>query len=210
MTCQRLTLIVACLIASTAMGRGVAPDLFDDIYAKGKPLESSLQTLTARFTETSSSPLLARPLVASGTVSVIRPSRVAMHYTVPEIRSVIIDGGRLHIVWPSQGLDRSTPIGASEKRIQQYFVGQSPEQLRSHFTINAEPAELNRWHVVMTPKRKQIQAGMTTLELWIDRTSVMLTSMRMVFPGGSTKRLDFDDVRINPTIDEAVFRVPPP
>ena len=58
----------------------------------------------------------------------------------------------------------------------------------------------------MTPKRKQIRDGLTTLELWIDSTSVMLTSMRMVFPGGNTKRLDFHDVRVNPTIDEGVFR----
>ncbi|MEO7132644.1 MAG: outer membrane lipoprotein carrier protein LolA, partial [Vicinamibacterales bacterium] len=209
MTCQRAA-IVACLLASLAMSRGSAPDLFDEIYARGKPLESSLATLTAHFTETSHSPLLVKPLVASGTVSVIRPARVAMHYTVPERRSVIIDGGRLYITWPSQGINRSTPIGATEKRIQQYFVGRTPEQLRSHFTISAEPAESNRWHVLMTPKRKRIRDGMSTLELWIDRTTVMMTSMRMVFPGGNTKRLDFDDVRINPTINEALFRVPPP
>lgn len=208
MTCQRLALIAACLIASLAMTRNSTPDLFDEIYARGKPVEASLRTLTARFTETSHSPLLVRPLVASGTVSVIRPSRIAMHYTVPERRSVIIDGGRLHVVWPSQGLDQVTPIGATEKRIQQYFVGQTPTQLRSHFTIDAQ-AEPHGWFVSMTPKRKQIKQGLTTLELWIDETSMMLTSMRMVFPGGNTKRLDFSDVRVNPAIDEAVFSPPP-
>lgn len=208
MTCQRPALIAACLLASLALARDSAPDLFDEIYARGKPLESSLRTLTARFTETSHSPLLVRPLVTSGSVSVIRPSRIAMHYTAPERRSVIIDGGRVHVVWPSQGLDQVTPIGAMEKRIQQYFVGQTPAQLRSHFTIDAH-AEPRGWFVSMTPKRKQIREGLTTLELWIDETSVMLTSMRMVFPGGNTKRLDFSDVRVNPAIDEAVFRPPP-
>ncbi len=210
MTCQRATLIVAALIASAAISLDATLDLFDEIYARGKPLESSLQTLTARFTETSHSPLLARPLVATGTVSVIRPSRIAMHYTTPERRVVLIDGGQLRIVWPSQGLDRSTPIGPTEKRIQQYFAGRTPEQLRTHFTISADVADANRWHVLMTPKRKQIRAGLTNLELWIDRRSVMLASMQMVFPGGNTKRLDFDDVRMNPSIDEAVFRWPPP
>lgn len=210
MTCQRVALSVACLIASMAMSRGAAPDLFDEIYARGKPFESSLKTLTARFTETSHSPLLVRPLIASGTVSVIRPSRIAMHYTTPERRSVIIDGGRLRIIWPSQGIDRSTPIGTTEQRIRQYFVGQTPAQLRGHFAISAEPADANQWRVLMTPKRKQIREGMTTLELWIDRTNVMLTSMQMVFPGGSSKRLDFDNIQVNPAIDEAVFRAPPP
>ena len=52
----------------SAIGAGAAaPDLFDEIYARGKPLETTLKTLTARFTETSQSPLLARPLVARGT-----------------------------------------------------------------------------------------------------------------------------------------------
>lgn len=210
MTCQRVALIFAGLIASAAISLGATPDLFDEIYARGKPLESSLRTLTAHFTETSNSPLLARPLIASGTVSVIRPSRIVMHYTTPERRTVLIDGGQLRIIWPSQGLDRSTPIGATERRIQQYFAGRTPDQLRSHFTISAEPADANRWHVLMTPKRKQIRDGITTLELWIDRSSTMLTSMHMVFPGGNTKRLDFVDVRVNPAIDEAVFHPPSP
>ena len=34
--------------------------------------------------------------------------------------------------------------------------------------------------------------------------------MRMTFPGGDTKLMEFEDVRINPSIDEAVFRAATP
>ena len=84
MTARTRTLLAASLIAS-ALGVGAAGlDLFDDIYARGKSVETTLKTLTARFAETSQSPLLARPLVARGTIAVVRPSRIAMHYTVPD------------------------------------------------------------------------------------------------------------------------------
>ncbi len=151
-------------------------DLFDEIYARGKSLETTLKTLTARFAETSQSPLLARPLVARGTIAVVRPSRVAMHYTVPDSRTVIIDGGTLRVVWPSHAIDRTTSIGAMEKRIQQYFVDTSPKQLRSHFEIDARVASdrPDAWFLTMRPKRKQIRDGLSQLELWIRQDSVML------------------------------------
>src|SRR4051812_19702351 len=37
-------------------------DLFDDIYQRGRGIDSTLKTLTARFTETTTSPLLTRPV----------------------------------------------------------------------------------------------------------------------------------------------------
>lgn len=209
MTAQpRPALLVACLIAAT-LGVGAAvPDLFDGIYARGKPLAASLKTLTARFAETSQSPLLARPLVAHGTIAVVRPARIAMHYTVPDSRTVIIDGGKLRVVWPSHAIDRTTPIGAMEKRIQQYFVETSPTQLRRHFDIAAQLAtdRPNAWFVTMTPRRRQIREGFSRLELWIQQDSVMLSAMRLIFPRGDSKLLEFEDVRINPPIDEAAFR----
>jgi outer membrane lipoprotein-sorting protein len=208
MTAQRMpTLFVACVIASAIGVGAAAPDLFDEIYARGRPLETTLKTLTARFSETSHSPLLARPLVARGTIAVVRPFRVAMHYATPDSRTVIIDGGTLRVVWPAHAIDRTISIGAMEKRIQQYFVDTSPKQLRSHFDIEARVAtdRSNTWFVTMRPRRKQIREGLSQLELWIQQDSVMLVAMRIIFSSGDCKLLEFDDVRINPTVDESAF-----
>ena len=40
----------------------------------------------------------------------------------------------------------------------------------------------------------------------IPMVSVMLAAMRMVFPSGDTKLMEFEDVRINPAIDESAFQ----
>ena len=94
-----------------------------------------------------------------------------------------------------------------EKRIQRYFVDTSPKQLRSHFDVDARIASdrPDAWLLTMRPKRKQIREGLSQLELWIRQDSVMLSAMRMIFPSGDSKLLEFEDVRINPTIDESAF-----
>ena len=210
MSAQQLPRLVAmCLLASgLIIARVAAADLFDEIYARGRPIDATLKTLTAQFSETTESPLLIQPLVSQGTIAVVRPLRLAMHYSAPDRRSVIIDRGRLRIVWPSRGIDRSTPIGSIEKRIQQYFVDTSPSQLRSHFDIAARVASdrPGTWFVAMTPKRKQIAAGVSQLDLWIGTDTVLLAAMRMVFASGETTLLEFSDVHLNPAIADSAFQ----
>ncbi len=200
-----LTVLVVMMLSAD---RAATADLFDEIYAKGRPLEESLKTLTARFVEESTSSLLTRPLVARGTLAVVRPDRIVLHYLEPERRTVLIDGNTMRLVWPSHSIDQRVPIGAQQRRIQQYFVDKSPAQLRSHFDITATdaPTQPTAWLVTMVPRRKQIREGLTKLELWIERDTVMLSSLLMTFPNGDTKRMAFEAVQVNPAIDEAVFK----
>src|SRR5207247_11191832 len=88
----------------------------------GSDINATTTTLTARFTETTTSSLLTRPLVASGIVVVERPSRVVLHYQQPELRDVLIDGDRLTVSWPGRHIRDVTNIAAANRRIQKYFV----------------------------------------------------------------------------------------
>jgi hypothetical protein len=57
----------------------------------------------------------------------------------------------------------------------------------------------------MAPTRSQIKQGLTELHLWIDRSSMLLTAMRMDFPNGDTKLMAFEDVKVNVPVDPAIF-----
>jgi outer membrane lipoprotein-sorting protein len=186
-----------------------APDLFDEIYARGRGIEASLKTVTARFTETTTSSLLSRPLVAQGTLAVERPSKIVLRYSDPEQRTVLIDRNRLTLVWPSRSIRQQTDIGAAQRRIEKYFLDKSPAELRRNFSITAVEADdrAGTWRVTMVPKRKQIQQGLTRLELWIDRTSTLLTAMRMTFPNADTKLMEFENVVVNGPVDPKAFSV---
>jgi outer membrane lipoprotein-sorting protein len=201
------SLVMASLLgARPVTGEG---DLFDELYARGQAQNAGLKTLTASFVETSTSSLLTRPVIAHGIAIVERPSRVALRYADPEARVILIDGDRMTMSWPAANIRSIKDIGASQRRIQSYFVDSSPGELRSHFQISASEAgdRPGTYLITMVPKRKQILEGMTRLELWLDRTSLLLAALQMTFPGGDTKLMTFTDVKPNAPIDPAWFTI---
>jgi outer membrane lipoprotein-sorting protein len=206
-----LVCTIAAAFASLALhAASPAPalrDLFDEIYARGRATETSLKTVTAHFTETTTSSLLSRPLVAHCTLAVERPSKVVLRYSTPELRTVLIDRGTLTLVWPSRAVRRQSDIASAQQRIDKYFLDKSPDELRKNFEITAVEADdrAGTWRVTMVPRRKQIQQGISRLDLWIDRTSVLLTAMRMTFPNADTKLMEFDNVVVNGPVDPKMF-----
>lgn len=181
-------------------------DLFDELYQRGQKQNGGMRTFTAAFTETTTSALLTRPLIARGTVAVERPGRVALRYTEPDERLVLIDGDRMTVSWPSRGVLQTKDIGASQRRVQKYFVDSSPKELRGHFEVTARTAaDRPGYLVTLVPKRKQIKEGLSRLELWVDPDTLLLSAMRMHFPNGDTKLMAYTDVRTNVPV-EGLFR----
>jgi outer membrane lipoprotein-sorting protein len=205
----RLAAVVAIAVTSGGTApRGARADLFDDLYRRGQAANGGLRTLTATFTETTTSTLLTRPLTAHGTVAVERPARVALRYTEPDDRIVIIDGDHMTIAWPSRGVQQTKDIGAAQRRVQKYFVDSSPAELRSHFAITTrELPDRAGYLVTMVPARQQIKEGITRLEIALDPSTLLMTAMQMSFPNGDRKRMTFSEIRPNAPIGPGVFRL---
>jgi outer membrane lipoprotein-sorting protein len=207
-----LLALVCALALAAAISQRIAasgPDLFDELFKQAQAKNDAMKTLTASFVETTSSTLLTKPLVSSGTLAVVRPSRIVLRYTQPDGRIILIDGDTMTISWPSRHVRESRDIADSQKRIHKYFVNSSADELRRHFTIIARLAEdrPGTYLVTMVPKRKQILEGLSRLELWVDRTTAVMAAMKMSFPNGDTKLMTFSDVKPNAPIDPSTFSV---
>ena len=210
---MKLLFVGVCLVAMVVSAsaalrqRTERADAFDDLYRRSQSVNKTLKTLTARFTETTTSSLLTRPLVSHGVVAVERPSRVVLRYNDPELRVVLIDGGQLTISWPGRNIRQARDIGAAQRRVQKYFVDSSPDELRQHFDIETRETDrpARAYHLTMVPKRKQIQEGLAELELWVDQSSQLLSAMRMKFPNGDSKLMEFEDVVPNAVLDPSLF-----
>ena len=187
---------------------------FDELYRRGQKANDSIRTLTARFTETTTSSLLERdrPLVARGLLYVQRstPPRVALHYTEPDVRTIVIDGNRMFTSWPSRNINTQSDISRAQKNVQQYFKPGDAGALRRVFDIDLRDtsARPGTREVSMVPKRKQISETLSRLELWVEETSGLLKAMRMTFANADTKLMEFDAVTPNAAIDPAVFNAP--
>jgi outer membrane lipoprotein-sorting protein len=201
--------VVAVLLVAVPAAPSARADLFDELFKQGQAKNGAMKTLTASFVETTTSTLLARPLEARGTLAVERPSRIALRYTDPDQRLVLIDGDTMTMSWPARNVQQAKDIGATQKRIQKYFVDSSPSELRSSFTIDAREADdrAGAYLITMVPKRKQILEGLRRLELWVDRTTQLMTAMKMTFPNGDTKLMTFSEVKPNAPVDAALFRL---
>jgi outer membrane lipoprotein-sorting protein len=215
---RRSIRLLACALVQLAVGgalvasQAASPtDLFDQLVTRTLATRQSMTSIRARFTETTTSSLLEKPLVSHGTVIAAPPGRVLMTYSDPERRIVAVDGKSLVIVWPDRGEREKIDISQMQKRIDQYFTGASVAQLRSMFDIAAEPDSTIRDtdRVDMRPKRKQIKEGLERLELWIDREKLLLVQMRMTFPGGDRKTIRLDDIAVNVPIPEGTFQIKP-
>ena len=203
--------IIVAVVASTSfqaqqqsMPVGPAAETFDQMYEQGQRRNAAMKTLTARFTETTTSSLLVRPLVARGTVLVERPSRVALRYTEPDNRVIVINDKTLTSSWPTtRTLDIATAMG----RVQKQFVNGSAADLRREFEIDDRQTQgtPGTYYVSMTPKRKQIREALARLDLWVDRESLLLSRMRMTFASGETKTMTFEDVVPNPPLPPGAF-----
>lgn len=211
---------VALCLAATAIGTTSAapwgagaadaastPDLFDEIYRRGAPVEKTLRTISASFVETSTSTLLKAPQVARGTLVGRRPGQVRLDYEGSDARTVIVNGNALLIDWPSRQLKETRDISGTMRRAQRFFGATTPAELRKHFDIVAADAadRPGTWHVSFTPKRRQMREGVERVHLWIDRGSLTLRAMKMDYPGGDTRLMEFADVRLNPPVEAGTF-----
>jgi outer membrane lipoprotein-sorting protein len=183
---------------------------FDELYRRGQLANAGLKTLTAHFTETTTSALLTRPLVEQGTLAVERPAKVILNYTVPDTRTVLIDGDRLVLSWPGRNINQTKNIKQVQSRVQKYFVDSSPAELRKSFDIDVIDTERRAGtdHISLLPKRKQIREGLTRLDLWVDQRTQLLAAMRMTFANGDAKLMTLDNVVPNAVLNPTTFAAP--
>jgi outer membrane lipoprotein-sorting protein len=197
--------------ASQAAPRPSPGDLFDEIYGRGAPVEKTLKAVSASFVETSTSTLLKAPQVSRGTLVGRRPNQVRLVYSGVDARTVIVNGNAMSLDWPARHLKETRDIGGTMRRAERFFVMSTPAELRKHFDIQAVEADdrAGTWRVTFTPKRAQMREGVSRVHLWIDRDSLMLLALKMVYPGGDTRLMEFSDVRINPPVDANAFAIAP-
>ena len=183
---------------------------FDELYKRGRQLNADIKTLTARFTETTTSSLLERPIVESGMLFVERATpRVAMRYDDTD-RVLFIDGDRMTTLWPSRRIKQSRDIRDARRRLQGYFDDASAAELRRVFDILLRETSTRpgTHEVEMTPKRRQISETLGKLELWVDDSTALMRAMRLTFANGDTKLMEFESVTPNVALDASVFSVP--
>ena len=207
-----MTMLVWLLVLGLApVGTSASPDdRFAQIFNRTLLKQQSIHSVRARFTETTTSSLLATPLVAHGTLIGARPARVRMTYTDPEAKTILIDSKTLTIVWPDRHEHEQIDIAETQKRIEQDFTHASLDDLRAMFQIAIAPDTVVQGtdRIEMIPRRKSMKAGLARLDLWINRETDLLVQLRLIFRGGDQKTITLDDIVVNVPVTDEMFTTP--
>jgi outer membrane lipoprotein-sorting protein len=198
------------VLSATAMAAQKPVDPLDVLFARGRTGQASVTSISAKFTETTVSSLLLKPVVAEGTVIGAKPIRVVMNYLTPVARTVWLDANRLVVVWPGRSDREEVNIAEMQKRVQKYFVDASAKELRQSFdvTLSTDPGLHDADLLDMTPKRKQIKEGLGRLRIWIDPVRLVMVKMRIDYADGDVRTLEFRDIVLNEPVDDRLFVIP--
>ena len=63
------------------------------------------------------------------------------------------------------------------------------------------------YQIDLVPRRKQIKQGLERLQIWISREPMLLSQIKMTFPGGDSDTVTIMDAQLNVPIPANVFDV---
>lgn len=201
--------VVVCLFRA---GVTAGPqDFFDQLHRRIAAAEAQRTSVRARFTETTISSLLAKPVIRHGTLIASKPDRIVITYAPPEPKTIVMKGAQLFVIRPNlPEKDRveTIDIGEIMKKVNHYFTNASPDELRRAFTIRAfpDPDVPGGSRIDLIPRRKQIKRGLEHLQLWVSPDD-MLAQFQMTFPGGDTEIFKLDGVELNVALLPGAFDV---
>ena len=205
------------LLGGLARGSVHAADAFDLLHARLAAAESTRHTIRARFTETTTSSLLAKPLVARGTLvgeksamgqlTGHKPSRLLIRYTSPERKVILFEGDRLWVIRGERQGPERIDITQIMRNVNKYFTNATPDQLRRAFNVRAfvDPEMPAHYQIDLLPKRKQIKQGLERLQIWVRADIYMLAELKITFAGGDTDVFRLDDVELNAPVPPGTF-----
>jgi outer membrane lipoprotein-sorting protein len=203
--------VVGCLLPrGTVAG---PPDYFDQLHRRIAAAEAQRKTVRAHFTETTTSSLLAKPVVRHGTLLGAKPDRIVITYAPPEPKTIVMNGPRIFVIRPNlpeKDSVEATDITEIMKKVNHYFTDASPDELRRAFTIRAfpDPGVPGGSQIDLVPRRKQIKQGLEHLQIWVSAND-MLAQLQMTFAGGDTETFKLDVVELNVPIPPGAFDVNP-
>lgn len=208
------------LLVAVAAGVGVAradsPDIaelsggakLDALIAEVSQRQKSLGSLRARFVQVKESELLAEPVEATGTLSFAAPDRVRWDYAAPQPMVIVVADGLLTTYHPELARAEVVKVSRGQRRLVGIIAGsQSLEDIRSRFRISLADRADEPYHLTLEPATMAVKRRLDEIRIDIDRELLLPVTVEYLEADGDRTRYDFSAMELNPSVDEAVFRL---
>jgi outer membrane lipoprotein-sorting protein len=174
-------------------------------------VQESIRTLSAEFTETVSSALLKEDVVGRGKVYLTKPDAVRWEYTLPEEMRFVIANDEYTGYFPLRKRAERRDIHRWSEQLFRFLgLGQASDELSRFYTITLVDGDagIPGTHVLrLDPIKKRVRKRMDEVRFWIDAESFLPRRVEYKAQNGSTRRIDFTSMDVNPQLAASLYVV---
>jgi outer membrane lipoprotein-sorting protein len=165
-----------------------------------------IQSVQAVFTQEKHLEILAEPLVSRGRLLFAAPDKLRWEYEAPLPSVLLMDGDRVQRFVKTGGAwteDASAALPAMSfvmQEISRWMNGRF--DANPDFEARLEPGG----RIVLSPRKEALAAVIEKITLQLAETPGVIDTVTVYEDDRNFTRLAFDNVRVNPTIEPALFR----
>jgi len=178
---------------------------------------SSFRQATAHLTRLTYTAILKDTTRESGELRLLRragKALVRIEIQEPDARSYSFEGTTGLVYYPKINTVQVWDLGKNRSLIDQFLLlgfGSSGKALAKNYGISPAGEETiggrRTTHLVLTPKSATLRSQFSEIELWIPLDAPYAIQQKLHQPGGDYYLVTYSDVRLNPGLPDAAFRL---
>ncbi len=180
----------------------------------------SFHQATAHLTRLTYTAILKDTTKETGELRLSREGKkvlVRIEMQDPDARSYSFEGATGLVYYPKINTVQVWDLGKNRSLIDQFLLlgfGSSGKALAKNYAISAAGEETiegrRTTHLVLTPKSATLRDQFSKIELWIPLDAPYAIRQKLHQSGGDYYLVTYSDVRLNPGLPDAAFRLKPP
>lgn len=181
-----------------------------DVISKINNASTSIQSMSASFTQTKYLLMLSDKMVSSGKVYYSKSDKLRWEYTSPYQYLFIFNGSKVYTGNKSKKnvIDTNTNKVFKEiARIMMSTVTGTALSNTSDFSISLSESS-NQWVITLVPKKKELKSMFSKVILYFNKTSYIVSEINIYEKNGDRTYIKFSGLTTNKKIDATLFSIP--
>jgi outer membrane lipoprotein-sorting protein len=197
------------VVAQDAAFNPILNDRIPSYLSEIEKASASLATLQSSFTQKKNIAILQESVVSKGTLLFKKDNKLCWEYTSPYYYLFVLNGDKVFIKSDKSTSQFDTKSNALFKEISLLLVNSisgtgliDPKKFDALFYESTTLVEVR-----LTPKNKALKSFLSTIILYFEKRSYLVSSIEMIEPSGDTNIIVFGEVKLNQPINDEKFMV---
>jgi outer membrane lipoprotein carrier protein len=168
-----------------------------------------IESMTCRFVQTKSLPMLNDKMVSEGKMSYVRPNKLYWEYTTPYQYLFIFNDTKVRV----ENSKRNDVIDTNSNKVFREVARIMMNTVTGKSLSNATDFDVtladvaNRWKVTLVPKKREMKSLFAKIVLSFDKSNLTVTQIDIFEKNNSETSIRLSDINLNKSIDESLFAI---